>query len=59
MIVGKAVWHVNGVEIEKVHLVAGQGKALTYDGLELWNCVDVDSADGWYEAYAPVETEIE
>lgn len=59
MTVGKAVWHLNGADIEKVHLVAGRGKALTCNGLELWNCVDVDSADGWYEVYAPVEGENE
>lgn len=53
MTIGRAVWHINGVEIEKLHLVAGEGKALTNDGISIWNCVDVDNADGWYEIDLP------
>lgn len=41
--------------IEACRLVADEGKALTKDGKEFTPCVDVDSADGWYEVDEPVE----
>ena len=36
-------------------LVADEGKALTQDGEKFTSCIDVDSADGWYEVDAPAE----
>lgn len=45
----------DGSVTAKFHLVASQNKALTCDGSEFWNCVDVDSIDGWYETDAPAE----
>lgn len=50
---GTAVYHTLKGDIEKVHLVAGAGKVLTNDGENFWNCIDVDSADGWYEIDEP------
>lgn len=38
-------------------LIADEGKALTQDGENLTFCVDVDTADGWYEVDAPIEEE--
>lgn len=36
------------------YYVADEGKALTNDnGKTVWNCVAVDSADGWVEIDAP------
>nr|DAL91773.1 MAG TPA: hypothetical protein [Caudoviricetes sp.] len=43
---------------EKLLLTADEGKALTNDGgVTLWNCVAVDSADGWIEVDAPAADE--
>lgn len=55
----KQVEHVlgNGDVIIKTRLYAGEGKALTNDGETLWNCIDVDSSEGWYEVDAPLPTE--
>lgn len=37
---------------------AAEGKALTNDGgITIWNCIAVDSADGWTEIDAPSEDE--
>lgn len=34
---------------EEVRLVADEGKLLTKDGINLTPCVDVETAEGWYE----------
>lgn len=34
---------------ETYRLIAEEGLALTKDGIEFCLCIDVDSADGWYE----------
>ena len=34
---------------ECVRLIADEGKLVTLDGINIYPCVDVDSADGWYE----------
>lgn len=40
----------DGVEYtENVRLIAEEGKLLTLDGIDTYPCVDVESADGWYE----------
>ena len=52
----KNVKHIlgNGEELDFIRLIADEGKALTNDGGEtVWNCVDVESADGWTEIDAP------
>ena len=54
---GTAVYHTHKGDIEKIHLVADAGKVLTNDGESFWNCIDVDSADGWYEIDEPIESE--
>ena len=43
--------------IERVRLVADEGKMLTIDGFTLYKCKDVDTAEGWYEVDAPIEQE--
>ena len=43
-------------------LVADEGKELTLDGVNTTCCVDVESADGWYEVDAvddPIHVEAE
>ena len=41
---------LDGVEYtERVRLIADEGKLVTRDGVKAYPCVDVDSADGWYE----------
>lgn len=47
----------NAEYTEMMRLVADEGKALTQDGENLTSCVDVDTADGWYEVDAPIEEE--
>lgn len=52
----KNVKHIlgNGEELDFIRLTADEGKALTNDGGgTVWNCVDVESADGWTEIDAP------
>ena len=54
----KNVKHILGTGEEQsfVRLYAGEGKALTNDGgATVWNCIDVQSADGWTEIDAPEE----
>lgn len=41
----------------EVRLVADEGKALTKDGVLLTSCVDVETAEGWYEVDNPEEKE--
>lgn len=38
---------------EKFRLIAEKNKMLTKDGEVLYYCVDVDSADKWYEVDEP------
>ena len=38
---------------EMVRLVADEGKVLTNDGQNFTSCVDVETADGWYEVDDP------
>lgn len=60
MTVGKVTNTINGVAHERILLTAAEGKALTNDGgVTVWNCVAVDSADGWTEIDAPVVGEEE
>lgn len=54
MTIGKVVNTINGVAHERILLTASEGKALTNDGgVTVWNCIAVDSADGWTEIDAP------
>lgn len=58
MTIGKVVNTINGVAHEYILLTAAEGKALTNDGgVTVWNCIAVDSADGWTEIDAPSEDE--
>lgn len=52
---GITIWNINGHRIEKTHLVADEGKSLTYDGNSFWHCVDTDSEDSWHEVNTPFE----
>lgn len=45
----------DGEYTEMVRLVADDGKMLTNDGEHLTGCVDVITADGWYEVDALIE----
>ena len=56
MTIGKVINTINGVAHERILLTATEGKALTNDGgATVWNCIAVDSADGWTEIDAPSE----
>lgn len=58
MTIGKVINTINGVAHEHILLTAAEGKALTNDnGVTAWNCIAVDSADGWTEIDAPSEDE--
>ena len=58
MTIGKVINTVNGTAIERILLTADEGKALTNDGgVTVWNCIAVDSADGWTEVDAPATDE--
>lgn len=58
MIIGKVINTVNSTTFERILLTADEGKALTNDGgVTVWNCIAVDSADGWTEIDAPSEDE--
>lgn len=55
MTVGKVTNTINDVAHERILLTAAEGKALTNDGgVTTWNCIAVDSTDGWAEIDAPV-----
>lgn len=57
MTIGKVTNTINGVAHERILLTAAEGKALTNDGgVTVWNCIAVDSTDGWTEIDAPVDT---
>lgn len=59
MTVGKVTNTINGVAHERILLTAAEGKALTNDGgVTAWNCIAVDSTDGWTEIDAPGGEEI-
>ena len=58
MTIGKVINTVNGTATERILLTADEGKALTNDGgVTVWNCIAVDSVDGWAEIDAPSENE--
>lgn len=54
----KEVKHIagDGTETTFTRLFADEGKVLT-NGTDFFNCVDVQSADGWSEIDAPAEDE--
>lgn len=57
MTIGKVTNTINGVAHERILLTAAEGKVLTNDGgVTTWNCIAVDSTDGWVEIDAPVDT---
>lgn len=54
MTIGKVINTINGVAYERILLTAAEGKALTNDsGVTVWNCIAVNSADGWTEIDVP------
>lgn len=56
MTIGKVTNTINGVAHERILLTAAEGKALTNDGgVTVWNCIAVDSTDGWTEIDAPAD----
>lgn len=60
MTIGKVTNTINGVAHDRILLTAAEGKALTNDGgITTWNCVAVDSVDGWVEIDAPADGEDE
>lgn len=60
MTIGKVTNTINGVAHERILLTAAEGKVLTNDGgVTAWNCVAVDSVDGWVEIDTPVDGEDE
>lgn len=60
MTIGKVTNTINGVAHERILLTAAEGKALTNDGgITAWNCVAVDSVDGWEEIDASAAGEDE
>lgn len=60
MNIGTVTNTITGVAHERILLTAAFGKALTNDGgVTVWNCIAVDSTDGWVEIDAPVSGEDE
>lgn len=54
MTIGKVINTINGVAHEYILLTAAEGKALTNNGgVTVWNCIAVDSVDGWTEIDVP------
>ena len=53
MTIGKVINTVNGVSVERILLTADEGMVLLSPEGEQWNCVAVDSTDGWSEITAP------
>lgn len=53
MTIGKVINTVNGTATERILLTADEGMALLSPEGEQWNCVAVDSTDGWTEITAP------
>ena len=54
MKIGKVTNTINGVAHERILLTAAEGKVLTNNGgVTVWNCIAVDSIDGWTEIDAP------
>ena len=56
MKIGKVTNTINGVAVERVLLTADEGMALLSPGGIIWNCVAVDSTDGWTEITAPTDS---
>ena len=57
----KQVKHIygDGTEVPKIRIFADDGKVVTNDnGETYWNCIDVDSIDGWVEIDEPVIEDI-
>lgn len=42
---------------ESFRLIADENKCVTIDGEALFSCIDVETAEGWYEVDAPAEAE--
>ncbi len=55
MTIGKVINTVNGTETERILLTADEGMVLLSPEGERWNCVAVDSPDGWTEITAPAD----
>ena len=53
MTIGKVINTVNGTATERILLTADEGMALLSPEGEQWNCVAVNSTDGWTEITAP------
>lgn len=53
MTIGKVINTVNGVSVERILLTADEGMVLLSPNGAQWNCVAVDSIDGWTEIMAP------
>ncbi len=53
MTIGKVINTVNGVSVERILLTAEEGMVLLSPEGAQWNCVAVDSTDGWAEIPAP------
>ena len=55
MKIGKVKNMINGIAYERILLTADDGMSLlSPDGI-MWNCVAVDSTDGWTEITAPTD----
>ena len=55
MKIGKVTNTINGVSFERILLTADEGMTLlSPDGI-IWNCVAVDSSDGWTEIIAQAD----
>lgn len=55
MKIGKVTNTINGVSVERILLTADEGMTLlSPDGI-MWNCVAVDSSDGWTEITEPMD----
>lgn len=59
MTVGKVINKVGGAETERILLTADEGMVLLSPNGEQWNCVAVDSTDGWTEITASDDDEEE
>lgn len=53
MTIGKVINKVGGAETERILLTADEGMVLLSPEGAQWNCVAVDSRDGWSEIPAP------
>ena len=55
MKIGKVTNTTNGVVVERILLTADEGMALLSPDGTIWNCVAVDSTDGWTEIIAQAD----